>query len=222
MKSLEYLSKNEPITLVGGSEVNSIDLFACLKMAPNLVAVDGGANKLRSLNIIPKYIIGDMDSVKNLNYFVDRNAEIIHIPEQQTTDFDKSLRTFYNSKYILALGFMGKSSDHSLAAFSAILKRPKQNIMIVNKYDLVMVLPPKISLKLPIRTKLSVFPFAEIKGLRSKGLKYPLDNINFSPFGMLGVRNETNEEIIEIEVDSTKALLLLPRKHLSVIIDQLF
>ena len=118
MKSLKYLFKGEPITLVGGSELNSIDLFACLKMAPNLVAVDGGANKLRSLNIIPKYIIGDMDSVKNLTYFVDRNAKIIHIPEQQTTDFDKSLRTFCNSKYILALGFMGKSSDHSLAAFS--------------------------------------------------------------------------------------------------------
>ena len=41
MKSLEYLSKSEPITLVGGSELNSIDLFECLKMAPNLVAVDG-------------------------------------------------------------------------------------------------------------------------------------------------------------------------------------
>ena len=36
------------------------------------------------------------------------------------------------------------------------------------------------------------------------------------------VRKIQYEENIEIEADSTKALLLLPRKHLSAIIDQLF
>ena len=41
-----------------------------------------------------------------------------------------------------------------------------------------------------------------------KGLKYPIDGINFTPFGMTGISNETVDEQVEIEVKTKKMLLI--------------
>ena len=67
--------------------------------------------------------------------------------------------------------------------------------------------------------RVSLFPFGAVKGIRSKGLKYPIDDIRFSPFEMVGISNETTEEEVEIEIQSRKMLLFLPRKFLVKVIN---
>ena len=74
---------------------------------------------------------------------------------------------------------------------------------------------------LPKKTRLSLFPFGEVQGVKSKGLKYPIDGINFTPFGMTGISNETVDEQVEIEVKTKKMLLILPRKYLKKVISQI-
>ena len=82
------------------------------------------------MKIFPKYIVGDMDSIRSSEFFSRQGAELINIAEQDTTDFDKSLRVFNRCKCFLALGFLGKRSDHCLGAFSTILRNP--NLKVVN------------------------------------------------------------------------------------------
>ena len=48
------------ITLVGASKFTKADLNECLKFAPKLVAVDGGANRLQRLKMTPDFLVGDM------------------------------------------------------------------------------------------------------------------------------------------------------------------
>ncbi len=216
----EQIFDKEGITLVGASNFRKRDLIDCLDLAPTLVAVDGGANKLHNLGILPNYIVGDLDSVKKLNNFSKKTTEIIHISEQDTTDFDKSLRSF-RSKYFLALGFLGNQNDHSLGACSTILRNCNQKVVLIDKHDLIFLMPRKFNISLPRRTRVSLFPFGLVKGIRSKGLKYPIDDMWFSPFGMLGISNETTEEEVEIEIQSRKMLLFLPRKFLGKVINNI-
>jgi thiamine pyrophosphokinase len=162
-----------------------------------------------------------MDSIRNSEFFSRQGAELIHIAEQDTTDFDKSLRVFNRCKCFLALGFLGKRSDHYLGAFSTILRNPNLKVILVNKYDVIFLMPRRFRIMLPKKTRLSLFPFGEVQGVKSKGLKYPIDGINFTPFGMTGISNETVDEQVEIEVKTKKMLLILPRKYLKKVISQI-
>ena len=215
------ICETKAVTLVGASEFRKKDLLDCLDFAPTLIAVDGGANNLQDLKIFPKYIVGDMDSIRNSEVFSRQGTELIHIAEQDTTDFDKSLRVFNRCKYFLAVGFLGKRSDHYLGAFSTILRNPNLKVILVNKYDVIFLMPRRFLIMLPKKTRLSLFPFAEVQGVKSKGLKYPIDGINFTPFGMTGISNETVDEQVEIEVKTKKMLLILPRKFLKKVISQI-
>ena len=82
-------------------------------------------------------------------------------------------------------------------------------------------MPREFKISLPKKTRISLFPFDSVKGVKSKGLKYPIDGINFSPFGMLGISNETIAKEVEIEIQSRKMLLILPRKYLEKVASQL-
>ena len=53
-----------------------------------IIAVDGSANKLFDLEIIPDVIIGDLDSFQNIS---DKNIELVETPDQNKTDFRKTL-----------------------------------------------------------------------------------------------------------------------------------
>jgi thiamine pyrophosphokinase len=55
-----------PLTIVGGGEFSSTNFHKCLKIAPKIIAVDSGLNFLDINKNVPDWIIGDLDSVKNL------------------------------------------------------------------------------------------------------------------------------------------------------------
>ena len=57
------------VTLVGASEFRKKDLLDCLDFAPTLIAVDGGANNLQDLKILPKYIVVNFyNQFTNISY----------------------------------------------------------------------------------------------------------------------------------------------------------
>ena len=210
------------LTLVGASKFTKLDLKECLKFAPKLVAVDGGANRLRDLKMVPDFVIGDMDSIDRLDYLSEKHTEIIHISEQNSTDFDKSLRTFIGNNLILAVGFLGRRNDHLLSCLSTVLRNPTKKIILLNSYDVIFLMPKKFLVSLPVSTRISLYPFSAVKGIKSSGLKYPIDDISFSPFGVVGVSNQTINERVEIEVNSQKMLIILPRACLRAVLTQIF
>src|SRR3972149_4013619 len=72
-----------------------IKVFSLFKGIP-IIAADGASFKLYEKSIIPNYIIGDLDtfSANPLSEILKTKAEVIHLPEQETNDFEKSLTFF--------------------------------------------------------------------------------------------------------------------------------
>ena len=79
---------------LNGSEPSSILIKKLLEERCHIIAADGGANYLHHKQIVPDVIIGDMDSVsrKTASHFRNSGVRIMKISEQETTDFEKSLR----------------------------------------------------------------------------------------------------------------------------------
>lgn len=186
-----------------------------LKNCNYIIAADGGANYLRTMNIIPDLIIGDLDSIKksNLAYFRNR-SDILKIREQDTTDFEKSLLYCIkgNKKNIIVFGTSGNRSDHSLNNFS-ILKRyfNKLDVRLISGEYEILYIKKKITFPYRKKETVSLLGMPKAVKINSKGLKFKLINTNLE-FGIKeGALNESISSEISIEFKS--GCLLLFKKH---------
>ena len=60
-------------------------------------------------------------------------------------------------KYFLAVGFLGKRSDHYLGAFSTILRNPDLKVILVNKYDVIFLNDNITTMEFVIRVLKQIF-----------------------------------------------------------------
>jgi thiamine pyrophosphokinase len=209
---------DDAVTILGGAGFSSNDLDQCLQLAPKLISADGGVNRVKNKELIPDFIIGDLDSLKTKNKWNKLGVEIINISEQDTTDFEKCLYTV-NSQLYLCLGFVGRRVDHFLSACSSIVKYHQKNIILVGSHDIIFHVPKLMEITLPVNTRLSLFPIKEVKGLSSKGLKWAINGIIFDPARRIGTANQTCSPKVNLELSDNGMLMILPKSCLKTIVE---
>ena len=79
--------------VLNGTLSNSDTFQQQIRQFDNIIAADGGANKCYEFGIVPEFIIGDFDSVRNevLDYFRNQNTQIVDAPSQSTVDFQEAI-----------------------------------------------------------------------------------------------------------------------------------
>lgn len=179
---------DEPVTLLGGGAVDAYQLQQMLSLAPRLVAADGGANMAVAAGLIPDFVIGDYDSVLPETLAMVPPDRQMRVPEQETTDFEKCLSRIV-APLILGLGFLGPRADHTLAAFSALVRYPERPCILIGPDDVVFACPASLALDLPPGMRLSLFPMVPVRG-ESTGLRWPIDGLDLAPDGRIGTSNE--------------------------------
>ncbi len=184
-----------------------------------LVAVDGGVAHAADAGLRPDVILGDFDSLPSP--FPDSLQGVTRrqITDQDSTDFDKALRSIEADLYLCA-GFTDGRIDHLLACFHSLLKRPERQAVLVSESDVVTLLPPKISIDLVSGARVSVFPL-KAGETRSQGLKWPLDGLALHPGGVVSTSNEAVGGPVRLLADGPHSLLILPRKYLDPLVSAL-
>lgn len=218
----QIVRSSAAITLVGGGEVNSDALADSLRLAPLLVAADGGADFALHAGRCPDHVIGDMDSLSAAAREL-LPPEIIHqIADQDSTDFDKALRSI-TAPLVLGVGFLGRRVDHQLANFNVLVRQEAQPCILIGKHDVVFAAPRRLKLQLPAGSRVSLFPLAPVEG-RSKGLQWPIDGLPMAPGGVVGTSNRVADgysDLVELEFNASGALVILPREALSEVVSAL-
>ena len=212
-KLIKRLELKENVTLVGGAGFSKKLLSRSLALTDDIVAADGGANFLPACSV-PKYIIGDLDSIVSPEKWTEKGSKLIKMSDQDSTDFDKCISVI-DSKKIIALGFMDQRLDHFLAVCSSLVKN-RRLIFVVGKRDVIFHLPNDLSIKLPINSRVSLFPLNEIKTVEAVGLKYPVENLKFSPMGKIGTSNISTSENIRISYQGSGMLGIFSSRHLDI------
>ncbi len=206
-------------TLLGGGEVEVSDLAWSLSFGPCLVAADGGAQVALAAGHLPDAVIGDMDSI-DPDVAAQLPPERLHsIDEQDSTDFDKALRNIA-APFVVAVGFTGARLDHELAVYHTLVAQPSKACIVLGRVDIVCHIPVGVDLRLPIGTRVSLFPMAAVTG-RSDGLRWPIDGLEFHPSKRIGTSNVTVDETVRLAFDGPGMLLILPREHLPSVLDGL-
>ena len=206
------------VTLVGGGDVDAEILEDALKIAPTLVAADGGADHALAHGHIPEVAIGDLDSISAEARERVGASNIIEAIDQNKTDFEKSV-ALIDAPLILGVGFFGGRLDHSLAALSALVQIGEKPVILVGAQDVVFSAPSELSLEIEVGSRFSVFPLAEMRA-KSQGLEWPLDPHLLSPLGRIGTSNRVSGPV-HIIFDRPGAVLLTPRAGLETVVKAL-
>ena len=198
------------VVLLGGANVARKQFNTVIDSKIKLICADGGANLALNYGVTPDLIVGDMDSFTG-----SFKGKIIHLLEQDTTDFEKCLYTVEAPLYI-GLGFLGGRVDHELAVLSTLVRYHDKSIILVGEQDICFCCPKALQLELPIGTRLSVFPMDDVK-MGSSGLEWPLDGVHMSPTTQIGTSNRTTEDTVKLYTHEGHAIVILPIECLDVV-----
>ena len=167
-----------------------------------IIAVDGSANKLFDLEIIPDVIIGDLDSLQNIN---NKNIELVKTPNQNKTDFRKTLEWCIekNILNISIFGISGESEDHFLGNYYT-LSDFGEKISWKAFTDFSVISPCVGNKKFDSfkGQKVSLFCMKGSSTVNSENLEYPLQSYHLKPSDD-AVRNLSLEDHFTIESTTT-------------------
>ena len=213
------VTRSEPITLVGGGEVLDGALRAALALAPHVVAADGGADAALAAGVTPVAVIGDFDSISDAARSAIPQAAQHVIEEQDSTDFDKAVRSI-GAPLILGVGFTGGRLDHGLAACNTLIRHPERRVILIGRNTLMLLAPPSLRLELEQDSLVSLFPMGAVEGV-SDGLEWPIAGLNFAPDGKVGTSNRAlgpAQGAVHLSFTAPKMLLILPVETLGEVV----
>ena len=165
--------------LLGGSVTPSKRLKKTLQDA-RIIAADSGMQHAEILGLTPELWVGDFDSS---NAQLQRKYE--NIPrqsfdvEKDATDGELAIAEALRrgaSQLVLVGGFGGQF-DHTLAhaGFLLALAKRGMNIFMTSGHEEAHALVGQLELDdLAFGTRLSIAPFADLRGLTLSGVKWPL------------------------------------------------
>ena len=204
-----------PVTFLGGGHASASDLADALTICSKLVAVDGGLMAAQAVGRMPDAVIGDMDSAPPEALAHVPIARQHHVSEQQSTDFDKALRSVA-APVVVGVGFCGGRVDHQLAAFHTLLVHADRPCILVGEHEVTVLAPPQITLDMVAGEVVSLYPMLAVQG-RSTGLEWPIDGLPFDPAQFIGTSNRALGEVV-LTVDAPGMLLILPKAYLRPVV----
>jgi len=182
-----------------------------------LLCADGGADTARRYNLVPDYIVGDLDSISRESSAGVDPTHIIRVDADNTgTDIQKVLRhaVALGISEAALLGFTGRRTDHLLWNLSVFKTFAEQiALRIVDEYCDLRLIGQRIRFRATIGQKISLCPLnGPVDGITTTGLKFALQNESLVPGLRDGISNEVVGDIVEIEVERGDLLLCVQRQ----------
>lgn len=181
-----------------------------IKNAGTLISTDGAANKLKKHGYDPTFVIGDMDSIRNIQDF--KETEFLHIPRQDNTDLEKVFDHCIDSlvKEVKVIGATGIRDDLAMANMLLLMKYfNKLKIKMITDNYLIECVKGKRTFNSFPGQHVSLLAVYRVKSVTTKGLEYSLTRQSLSPSGM-GVSNTSKGDNFTV---NTSNKMLIFRGH---------
>ena len=189
-----------PFVLIGNGEApNHTTQINILKSAMTILCTDGGADKLRSLDLQPDIILGDMDSLSLTpkNY----NCRIVKLTDQSKTDLEKSLEWCYENgiRELSLVGFSGAQDDHNMAALWTLVSFfEKMELTFYSNSSKIKCLKSDTRIDSFTGQTISIIPTKENIEISVSGLEYSFKKSILKP-PSFGTRNSAKGKSFSIQ-----------------------
>ena len=153
------------------------------KQKGDIYCADGGANIVYQLNLIPKKIYGDLDSIKDevKDFYTKKNVKFIKFNvEKDYTDSELVLNEI-EKKYdkIYAIAALGGSIDHELTNINLLNRY--SNLIFVSQKEKMFKIEKSYDFSNMKNKKVSFIIFSDkVENLTLKGFKYDVENLDLT------------------------------------------
>ncbi len=189
-----------------------------IRTADMLIAADGGALPLLRCGILPRIVIGDLDSVDEATQelLISRGVEIQRFPRAKD-ETDLELALLYaaecGSDSIDVLGALGGRWDHTLAnvALLALPELINRRVRLLDINQSLMLVRDAITLDGHLGDTISLIPLTgAVHGITTHGLLYALQDATLGFEHARGISNVLLESPGHVTI---RAGLLLVIQH---------
>lgn len=168
--------KIEAVVIANGEFPTRKEVLEIINSAPLTVCCDGAADDFIACGGVPEIIIGDMDSLSDENK-ARYSDIIIHNPDQETNDQTKAVQYLLSRGItrIAIVGATGRREDHTIANIALTAEYMALGADVVSYTNSGTFYPCRgeRTFHCAPGSQVSIFNI-NAKGLRSKGLDYPI------------------------------------------------
>ncbi len=214
----------ECVIVAGGSFSVYPEIQKKLAGADLILAADSGGNHLMNMDVLPHYLLGDMDSIDPdvLVWMQKRKVPIISYPSKKDytdTELCIQLAREKGARDITLVAATGTRADHSFANLFLLEPLCKSGIFarIMDEYHTIQMLCGNGISKMEMtglqEEFVSVLAVSEVvRGLTIKGLEYPLQKASLSRGSSLGISNRFQGALAEISIESGTLIIFRSRE----------
>ncbi len=209
MDGIESLLILLPGTLYMGSHLQQ-----AVADAEFIIAVDGGIEQAKSLEITPHLWVGDFDSTPKSLEQEYQQVERIRYPEEKDL-LDSEIALTYALEHgvekVTLIGGIGGALDHQAALLMMPLHYRNLDFFYLNGRERLYTSPQNMALNLAtvVGERVSIIPLEPLSGVTLRGCQWPLHNESL-PVGLgRTLSNRAIEDEISFTVASGRAWLYL-------------
>jgi len=185
-----------------------------------LIAADGGNLHLRSMDLIPHLLIGDLDSIDDdLREEMQKSGVEIKCYKREKNETDLELAVFEalqrGFEKMLIVAALGGRLDQTLGNLSLAFHPDLNNCEIKMDDGVNVVYFPRevVNISGQPGDSISLIAFGEpVRKINVTGFKYPLVNETLWPYQTRGISNEMLSSVGRIEFESGKLFVIQMRK----------
>ncbi|MCH9753278.1 MAG: thiamine diphosphokinase [Alphaproteobacteria bacterium] len=183
-----------------------------------VIAVDGAANLLLNIDIIPDFIVGDMDSFKGSKHIPQ--DRVIVTEDQNYTDFEKTIKFVKEASFgsALVLGMNGGEIDHIINNVNTFVRYSRELSMWF--YDIpskghsklgAMSVNGTLDFNLEEGAMVSLFSYDQGK-LKTEGLVWEINSKAFPVMEKSAARNKAQNNKVKVMTTQDKVLTIYDGK----------
>jgi thiamine pyrophosphokinase len=187
-----------------------------------IIAADGGTRHALALGLMPKVIIGDLDSLPLTFEPLTFKGEIIQFPaDKNETDLELAIQhaLTLNPEQIIILAALGGRLDQTLGNISLvsdafILCPPSFVLRLDDGIEEVFFCREQVQLNGKSGDTVSLIPWqGEVTGVITTNLKWRLQNETLYPYKTRGISNEMTSGMASVQIRS--GLLLVVHRRIN-------
>ena len=188
-------------------------IFPDLTQFEKIFCTDGAYHYLHDNGIKPDVVSGDFDSLRTDEILGD--IEVIVMPDQNFTDFEKSLELIssLNFREVYIYGSSGMEHDHFLGNLSSGLKfKDKLTLIFFDDFSYYFFAEKNTVLEGYKGRMISLYPFPTAKKITTQGLLYSLNEEDLELSKRIGIRNRAIEDKITINYEEGELLVFVKKE----------
>ncbi|MFC7347741.1 thiamine diphosphokinase [Chryseobacterium zhengzhouense] len=214
LKNIGIRMKDKVLLFINGDPPRS---FPNLENYNLIACTDGAFHYLKDFHFpLEKldFISGDFDSHSGSDENI-YHEKFIHTPDQERTDFHKALEIILEKGFdnVDVFGGSGGEQDHFLGNLTVAFGFKEQmNIQFYDEFSEYYFIPKSFLAKKMKGRIVSLYPFPFAENIITKGLQWPLDNVNADMTKDMMIRNFAVEDDVFIEYQKGDLLFFAGKK----------